>query len=181
MVAEYGRKHGIPFVMLRPGWVYGPGNTAITGRVGIGSFGVFLHLGGSNRIPLSYVDNCAEAVALAATVPGVDGEAFNVVDDDLVTSWQFLRLYKQRVNRFSSLYVPRPVSRALCRLWEWYSARSANQLPPVFNIRRWDSLWRNTAYTNRKLKLALGWAPRVSTEAGLQMYFDACRARAVHD
>ena len=32
---------------------------------GIDTFGVFLHLGGSNTIPFTYVDNCAEAIALA--------------------------------------------------------------------------------------------------------------------
>ena len=48
IVTEYGKKFGIPYVIVRPGHVYGPGNEAITGRVGIGTFGVFLHLGGSN-------------------------------------------------------------------------------------------------------------------------------------
>src|SRR5450631_478787 len=38
MVAEYGENHKIPYVIVRPGAVYGPGNLAITGRVGIGTF-----------------------------------------------------------------------------------------------------------------------------------------------
>ena len=59
------------------------------------AFGIFLHLGGSNPIPFTYVDNCADAIVLAGLTPGVDGEVFNVVDDNLPTSRQFLRLYKQ--------------------------------------------------------------------------------------
>src|SRR6516162_4641083 len=46
LVMEYGRKHGVPFVILRPGVVYGPGKERIHGRVGLDTFGVFLHLGG---------------------------------------------------------------------------------------------------------------------------------------
>ncbi len=82
------------------------GNEAITNRVGIGTFGLFLHLGGSNTMPLTFVDNCAEAIVLAGLTPGVDGQVFNVVDDDLPSSRQFLRLYKRNVRRFRSLYLP---------------------------------------------------------------------------
>lgn len=180
LVVEYSKKYGIPCVMIRPGWVYGPGNTAITGRVGIGSFGVFLHLGGSNRIPLSYVDNCAEAITLAALVPGVDGEVFNIVDDDLLSSRQLLRLYKRHVRRFSSLYVPKFLSYSLCYFWERYSAWSEGQLPPAFNRCRWNSFWRKTYYSNDKLKKALGWMPIISTQEGLRRYFEACRRKDAH-
>ena len=74
IVREYGERFGIPYVVVRPGSVFGPGKHAIAGRVGIDTFGLFLHLGGPNTIPLTYVDNCAEAIARAGLAPGVDGE-----------------------------------------------------------------------------------------------------------
>jgi nucleoside-diphosphate-sugar epimerase len=180
IVIEYGRRFRIPYVIVRPGHVYGPGNEAITGRVGIGTFGIFLHLGGSNTIPLTYVDNCADAIALAGLIEGVDGEVFNVVDDDLPSSRQFLRLYKQNVARFTSLYVPHVVSYALCSLWERYSTWSHGQLPPVFNRNRWHSNWKKTYYSNHKLRARLGWEPKISTAEGLAYYFEACRAKGPH-
>lgn len=179
VVTEYGRKFGIPYVILRPGFVYGPGNEPITGRVGIGTFGLFLHLGGSNRIPLAYVDNCAEAIALAGLKQGIDGQVFNVVDDDLPTSRQFLRLYKRHVRRFNSIYVPHMLSYSLSFLWERYSAWSQGQLPPAFNRRRWHANWKKTYYTNAKLK-AIGWTPVVPTTEALRHYFDACRIGVRH-
>ena len=99
---EYGNKLNLPYVIVRPGHVYGPGNEAISARVGIGTFGTFLHLGGPNTIPFTYVDNCADAIVLAGLKPGVDGEVFNVVDDDLPSSRQFLGLYKKNVSTLSS-------------------------------------------------------------------------------
>ncbi len=83
IVSDYGQKFGIPYVIVRPGYVYGPGKQAISGRVGIDTFGVFLHLGGSNRMPFTYVDNCADAIALAGLKRGIEGEVFNIVDDEL--------------------------------------------------------------------------------------------------
>jgi nucleoside-diphosphate-sugar epimerase len=176
LVREYRDKYHLPCVTVRPGWVYGPGNLALPGRVGIGSFGLFLHLGGSNTIPLSHVENCAEAVVLAGLTPGIDGEDFNIVDDNLPTSRQLLRLYKKHVRQFHSLYLAPPISFALCALWERYGSWSKGQLPPVYNRNRWDALWRKRRYTNLKLKTKLGWKAVVPTAAGLLNYFEACRA-----
>jgi nucleoside-diphosphate-sugar epimerase len=177
MVAEYGRNFGVPYVVLRPGSVYG-GGSEVPGRVGIGTFGLFLHLGGSNTIPLTYVDNCAEAIVLAGLVRGVDGEVFNVVDDDLPSSRRFLRLYKRDVRRFRSVYMPHVVSHALSCLWESYSRWSQGQLPPAFTRSRWYVDWKKTRYSNQKLKSRLGWTPRVSTEEALSRYFNSCRQGA---
>ena len=177
LVMEYGRTSGIPYVIVRPGYVYGPGNEGITGRVGIDSFGVFLHIGGWNTIPLSYVDNCAEAIVLAGLVDGIDGEVFNVVDDNLVSSRRFLRMYKHEVDDFWSLYVPRPLSYAFCYIWERYSEWSEGQLPPAFNPRRWHAEWKRTRYSNAKAKARLGWTQRVATHDGLTRHFESCRLK----
>jgi nucleoside-diphosphate-sugar epimerase len=177
MVIEYGMKRNLPYVNIRPGVVYGPGNEQIHGRVGIGTFGIFLHLGGSNTVPLSYVENCAEAIVLAGIVKGIDGEVFNVVDDNLVSSRCFLRLYKKHVKRFSSIYVPRFLCYALCYLWEKYSAWSQGQLPDAFNRKVWHATWKKTVYTNEKLKQRLGWRQKVPTAEGLNKYFESCREK----
>jgi nucleoside-diphosphate-sugar epimerase len=174
IVREYAAKRNIPYVIVRPGSVYGPGKTQITGRVGLGTFGLFLHMGGSNKIPLTYVDNCADAIVLAGLAKDIDGEVFNIVDDDLPSSRQFLRFYKRSVRRFPSIYLPHAASLGLCYLWEKYSAWSQGQLPPVFNRRRWYAEWRKTGYSNQKLKAMLGWSPMVSTAEALESYFQLC-------
>jgi nucleoside-diphosphate-sugar epimerase len=179
VVADYRDRYGLSVITIRPGVVYGPGNLAISGRVGIDTFGVFLHLGGSNRIPLTYVDNCAEAIALSAVRPIEGSEVFNVVDDDLPSSRQFLKLYKNRVKRFRSFYLPKSISYAFCYLWEKYSSWSHGQLPPAFNRSRWNSLWKSTEYSNAKLKKHLGWLPLISTEEGLRRYFAACHEERI--
>jgi nucleoside-diphosphate-sugar epimerase len=153
----------IPFVIVRPGAVYGPRSRQfLTPRIGIDTFGIYLHLGGGNRVPLAYVDNCAEAIVLAGLVPGVDGEAFNVVDDDLPSSREFLREYKRRVGTFKSVYIPYPLFYLGCCLWEKYSGWSRGQLPPVFNRRRCATYWKGNRYSNAKAKRLLGWTPKIS-------------------
>jgi nucleoside-diphosphate-sugar epimerase len=160
IVRDYGTKRGLPFVVLRPGAVFGPGKRDLSGRVGINTFGFFIHLGGKNQLPLTFVDNCAEAIVLAGVKPGVDGETFNVVDDELLTSKDFLSARK-RAGKFFSVSVPYPLARGACLLWEKFSRQSRGQLPPVFNLRRCSAEWKGNRYTNSKLRERLGWTPKV--------------------
>jgi nucleoside-diphosphate-sugar epimerase len=178
LVAEHASRFAIPYVIVRPGYVIGPGNPGISGRVGIGTFGVFLHLGGSNTVPFTYVDNCAEAIALAGLKKGVDGEVFNIVDDDLPSSREFLCLYKRNVKPIKSIYLPHFLSYTLCYLWERYSAWSDGQLPPVFNRRTWHAYWKKTSYSNERLKNRLDWRPKVPMHEALRRHLEACRASA---
>lgn len=96
LVKQYGSKYELRYVILRPGYVFGPGKTELNGRVGIGTFGFFIQVNGSNFLPLSFVDNCAEAIVLAGLKANVNGEIFNIVDDELLTGRQFLRAYKKK-------------------------------------------------------------------------------------
>ncbi|MCI0540291.1 MAG: NAD(P)-dependent oxidoreductase [Verrucomicrobiales bacterium] len=178
LVREYGDKYALPYVILRPGAVFGPGNKAVSGRVGIETFGFFLHLGGSNELPLTYVDNCAEAIVLAGLKQGVDGEVLNVVDDDLLTSRQFFRAYKKAVRPRFSLGLPYAITFVFCAAWEWYSKWSKCQLPPAFNRRRCSAEWKGNRYTNRKLKAKLGWTPRVPMNRAMELFLEQFKSRS---
>jgi nucleoside-diphosphate-sugar epimerase len=170
VVRQYGEIRALPYVIVRPGAVFGPGKRSLSGRIGIDTFGFFIHLGGSNRLPLTYVDNCAEAIVLAGLKPGVDGETFNVVDDDPLTSRQFLAAYKQRVKPFLSISLPYFLADALCLAWEKYSQWSRGQLPAAFNRRRCAAEWKGNRYSNQRLKERLGWKPRVNMQEAMSAF-----------
>jgi nucleoside-diphosphate-sugar epimerase len=172
LVQSYNQRFGIPITIVRPGIVFGPGKKAVPSFVGIDTFGFFMHLGGGGQIPLTYVDNCAEAIVLAGLAKGVDGEVFNVVDDELPKSRAFLAAYKRHVRKFFSLSFPYPVTYGLCTLWEWYAKQSKGQLPPVFNRRECAFAWKGHRYSNQKLKDRLGWHCRVAMHDALQQYFE---------
>lgn len=174
LVRQYGKQYRLPYVILRPGAVFGPGKQDLSGRIGIDTFGFFIHLGGRNPLPLTFVDNCAEAIVLAGITPGINGEIFNVVDDDLLTSKEFLRAYRQRTSSFS-VSIPYPLTYSICWLWEKYSSSSKNQLPPVFNRRRWAAEWKGNRYSNNKLKERLGWRPRVNMKDAMAAFLNQFR------
>ena len=96
LVREYQQRHGFELVVLRPGVIYGPGGGPFSMRVGLQLPGLFLHCGRGNPLPLSYVENCAEAIAVAGSAeqPSRD-EAYNVLDDGIPTCRAYLRAYQR--------------------------------------------------------------------------------------
>jgi nucleoside-diphosphate-sugar epimerase len=171
-VRTYDNRYKLPYVILRPGYVFGPGKRELSGRVGINTFGLFVQVNGSNLLPLTFVDNCAEAIVLAGLKSGVDGETFNVVDDELLTAQQFLKAYRRKVNSFRSIRIPYFAGYCLCSLWERYAKWSKNQLPPAFNRRRCSAEWKGMRYSNQKPKDRLGWRPRVPMKRAMDLFLD---------
>jgi nucleoside-diphosphate-sugar epimerase len=152
--------------VARPGVIYGPGGPLLSNRLGLMVGGFFLALGGSNPLPLTFVDNCAEAIALIGERSEASGKTYNVVDDDAPTCAEYLRRYRRHVEPAmpAPIPIPYPLLAALAttaerlpRGWPW-------QIPRGATVRR---LWGGHHFTNARLK-AFGWRPLVSTKEGLE-------------
>jgi nucleoside-diphosphate-sugar epimerase len=172
---EYSQRYGFELVVLRPGVIYGPGGGHFSNRVGLSLFGRFAHLGGNNLLPLTYVDNCAEAIVVAALAPQAAGQIYNVVDDDLVTSRQYLKLYREQVKPLRTIPVPYGLLLWVSKKVERYSEKSKGQLPAIFTPYKTRAMWGGNRFTNAKLK-HLGWNPIISTQEGLRRSFASFRA-----
>lgn len=171
---EYQKKDGFQLVVMRPGVIYGPGGGAFSNRVGLQIGPVFFHLGGSNLLPLSYVVNCADAIAIATGHPDAPGQIYNVHDDVLPTASSYLRAYKQHVKRIRSLRLPYFATRLMARLLESYHRRSLGQLPGIITRYKAAAAWGGNKFSNAKLH-SLGWQPLVSTPDAMAQTFDYLR------
>ncbi len=167
---ELAASKGIDLVVVRPGVVYGPGGVAISSRVGLELFGVFLLLGGRNILPLSYVENCAEAIVVAGRSPAAAASVFNIHDDDLPTCREYLAAYSSQVRRLRSAPLPYPALMLLSRAVERYHRWSHGQLPAVFTPYKTAASWGGNRFDNARLK-SLGWRQLVSTAEGMRRTF----------
>ncbi len=176
LVREHQQKLGFELVVLRPGVIYGPGGGAFSNRVGIQVGPVFLHMGGSNLLPLSYVENCAEAIVVAATHPDAAGQAYNVHDDEMPTASQYLAAYKKHVKKLRSVRLPFFATKFLAGRLERYHHRSMGQLPAIITRYKAAAAWGGNTFSNAKLH-GLGWQPLVSTPDGMMRTFEYLRGR----
>jgi 2-alkyl-3-oxoalkanoate reductase len=175
IVKLYEEEFNLPVVILRPGYIYGPGGEQISGRVGIQLFGLYLNVGKSNLLPLSYIDNCADAIIQSMVEPGINGEIVNVHDNDLRTCNEFLRRYKKEVKNIKSLKVPYFMFWIISWFIESYSRFSKGQIPSFMTRYRTASIYKKRRFSNEKLVQLLKWEQSVSTDEGLSRHFSYFR------
>jgi peptidoglycan/xylan/chitin deacetylase (PgdA/CDA1 family) len=171
---EYQRRNGFELVVLRPGVIYGPGGGHFSNRVGLTIGNWQLHFGGSNLLPLSYVDNCAEALVIAGTHQRAAGEVYNVHDNDLPTCREYLRAYKKNVGKVRSISVPYFAVQLLASMAAKYNRYSKGQLPAILTPYKAASQWGGNRFNNSKLR-SIGWEQLVPTTEGLRRSFAAFR------
>ncbi len=81
LIRDTAAKNGWTWTVLRPGMIYGRDNL-FNARVGMGGGGrTWVRTGAWAQIPLTYVENCAEAIVMAAETPAANGQVLNLVDD----------------------------------------------------------------------------------------------------
>jgi nucleoside-diphosphate-sugar epimerase/peptidoglycan/xylan/chitin deacetylase (PgdA/CDA1 family) len=172
---EYQQRNGFELVVLRPGVIYGPDGAHFSNRVGLTIGNSQLHFGGSNLLPLSYVDNCAEAVVVAGIHERAAGQVFNVHDDDLPTCRQYVRAYRKHVTKIRSISIPYFGVKLLSSMVAKYNRYSKGQLPAILTPYKVASQWGGNRFDNSKLR-SIGWKQLVPTAEGLQRSFAAFRA-----
>jgi nucleoside-diphosphate-sugar epimerase len=158
---EMHRDIGLPLVVVRPGVIFGPGRGALSSRLGLSLGGLMLRIGGRRQLPYTYVDNCAVAIHRAATTPGVTGEVFNILDDDLPSVVDVLRAYRRSGRRLKSVWLPQFAIGPLSGAYDRYHRYSQGQLPGVLSRYRADTFWKPMRFSNAKSKSRLGWNPHV--------------------
>jgi 2-alkyl-3-oxoalkanoate reductase len=86
------RDVGAPVTIVRPGWIYGPRDSASFTRIArmIETRRMFLVGSGENHVPLIYVRDAAHGVLLASEVAAPPGRSYVLVNDEPVTQRQFL-------------------------------------------------------------------------------------------
>jgi nucleoside-diphosphate-sugar epimerase len=170
LVREYASARRVPLVVARPGAIYGPGKTWDYGRsLGLGRLDlVFAPLA---RMRLIHVDNCAEALVAALTVP-VDGELIvNLVDAEQPSHWSFRR-QARRAGAPTGIGVPVPYLVVLAlglaaRLASVLFFKSRARLPEWLDPPRQRVRWRPLRYSRTRAKSALGVPQRVPLAEGV--------------
>lgn len=159
---EVGLRANLPFVIVRPGMVYGPGSRSWTVRLALWARRGLTPLidGGRGTAYPVYIDNLVDLLLVCATHPAATGEIFNGVDDGPVTFADFLGAYMamiptSRANRLSGWVLKILLGLAAPFSPDWSLTYIA------------DQLCGRGMVSNQKAKDRLGWRPRVSLKDGM--------------
>ncbi len=168
------RRGGLEGVIVRLGWTCGSGAALFPPHVcRVVAPNLMLVFGdGGVPLPFTFIDNAVEALILAATVGGIGGETFNIVDEDVLTQQQYLELYRQSTGAPARVVkVPRFTYYTLAALSEIVAAVKRKEATTTrYRVRtrlkrvRWDC---------SKAQRMLQWRPLVPLREGLRATFQA--------
>jgi len=180
---DFGDGDGRRCVIVRPGMIYGPGNLWHD-LLGAGLGPRYLRIGSRATLPITYVENCADAIVLAAgrladPTSTIDGEVINVVDDDLPTQERYAQAVAARTEVPRTIKLPWPVVRTVADVLALANRRLLGgraKFPGIAVPDRLDARFKPLRYTNRKAKDLLGWEPRFDLDEAIERSLAAERA-----
>jgi len=171
MIREHAIAHDWALTVLRPGVIYGKDN-CWGARLGM-ALGRrrWLRIGAWARLPLTYVENCAQAVVLAAETADAGQRTFNVVDDDMPTQRHYLNELRKRIPTGPTvILVAWSVMRLLAGL-AWSTNRlllgGRAKMPGILVPARLHARCKPMRYTNQRIKDSLGWQPQYDLSEAL--------------
>jgi UDP-glucose 4-epimerase len=156
---RFAEEHGWDLTVLRPGFIWGRdhGYLAALGQQ-LGRH--HLVIGPLTRIPMTYVENCADVFALAAADPRARGQTFNVVDGPGKQIWNYLSDYLRGSGQ-SGWRVPVPYLLAIWMVRLAFATvfSRATKVPSILIPERLESRLKPLHFENHKLRKLLGWTP----------------------
>lgn len=173
-VQKYCNNKKIPLVIIRPGKIYGPRTDLLPPQLGIKIPGLcFLMVGGNHYLPLTHVQNCADAIYLSGVKETIKKDIFiNIVDDKLPTQKDFYHIYKKNFGRIKNLItIPDIAFKLFAFFIEFLATLSKENFPPAITIYRYENMWKPLKYNNQLAKDILGWKPQISIVDGLNETF----------
>ncbi len=165
---HFYEKRGLTGSIIRPANIYGPGSGPwlhdVVTQIKKGM--PVLIDGGRFNAGLTYVENVADVFIRAATASHVNGNIYNVVDDDEITWHHYFSDLAGLLGVSHLRSIPRsvagPAATIMDKVWRW---AKAEQRPPVtpeaFNLVGFPNY-----FSNEKAKHELEWLPKIKYEQG---------------
>lgn len=180
MVMQYCKELGLPYVVIRPGNVYGPydytSSFQIYSLIEKGKMPYIDH--GKYISCFVYVGNLADAIATAGTTPAAWNEDYNITDGYGETLHQYFALVAKTMGvspKFMSL--PSPLAKAFSTVLEGAYKLVKSKKPPF--VTRF-STYQNCAdyhFSIEKAGRFFGYHPKTSLEEGVRNTVDWFRSQ----
>lgn len=158
---------GVRWTIVRPPWVYGPGDHATLALFRLAARGFFPSVrGGCLEISLVHVDDLVDALVLAGASPRADGRVYYAADGAVHTVAQLGRSLLAACGGGRAVHLPGPVFRLMGLAGE--AAAWLTRRPPLLG---WDKacegLEAGWVCDDGRIRAELGYRSRVDLDGGV--------------
>lgn len=171
LALDYQRLHGVPVVVLRPGFVYGPRDRVVMPKL-INRLrqGKFNYLGGDQRILNSiYIGNLVDAVFLAVENPQAVGRVYNLTDGEAVTKQRFVNAVADAIDvPHPRQILPRWLAGIVTRILARQIRKAGPSGKPPLTLAQYKFVVLNLDFSIERAKRELGYSPRVGFDEAMR-------------
>jgi nucleoside-diphosphate-sugar epimerase len=171
LVMQYYRDFGVPVVILRPGFVYGPRDRTVMPRIiaNLKNGKIRYPGGGHGALNTIYVKNLVDAVFLVLDNPQAVGQAYNLTDGEFVSKRKFIETIADALQVEKPTRTP-PLWAA--RIMTWWAETKARlkgaKEAPRYTHARLKFLGLNLDFSIEKAQRELGYRPGVGFDRAMQ-------------
>lgn len=180
LAEHYTEQSGLPFTILLPTGVYGPGDKDYLMSLR-GIAGGINAMAGCQTQYLTFVHGAdvARAALHVLSRPEAEGERYIVSDGATYTDIEYGRLVQRLLGRRRVLHlrVPLPLLWGVCQLGSLW-ARLSGKVTPL-NRDKYPILAQRSWRCDPSPLIALGWQPRYDLEEGLRDTLEVARAQGL--
>jgi nucleoside-diphosphate-sugar epimerase len=171
---DYRNRAGFPFVILRPGFIYGAGERHVVPRVveTVASGRMKLIGDGKKVLNNTYVGNLVEAVLLAIENEQAVGEVFNIRDGRLVDRVEFIGTIADYLKMPRPGHVPHWLARLAVPIFESTGRWIGRESAPMLTKTRMKFMTLNLDFSIAKASRMLGYEPTVDFQDGIREALD---------
>ena len=169
------REQSAPLTIVRPGWVYGPRDTASFSRFArMIQRGRMVVIGsGRNHVPLIYARDVAQGIVLASEAPRAVGRAYLLVSDEPVTQIDYLGAIAAGLGvPPPHLRIPYHLALAFGTIAETAGHLSHQRLYPPLMRYGVQLLGGENRFDNKRARQDLGFSPQVKLVEGVRRTMD---------
>jgi nucleoside-diphosphate-sugar epimerase len=166
LVLQYYHDFGVPAVVLRPGFIYGPGDRTVMPRIieNLRQRTVrYPGAKGARALNTIFVRNLVDAILLAIDNERAVGQVYNLTDGEFVSKRRFIEKVADAFGLpYPNLTPPLWLARLVTWSAEAIAKRKGATEAPNFNFTRLKFMGYNLDFSIDKARRELGYQPRVN-------------------
>ena len=169
LALEFHRRRGLPVCVIRPGAIYGPGETRLLKLFRAIARGRYAVVGsGRPHYHLVFIEDLLDGYELALAHPAAPGEAFIVAGPRSLSQTELARTVARHTGGrvlpiripVAPIHLAADLCEAICVPFE---------IEPPLHRRRVDFWTKNRSFSIEKAHRVLGYAPRMDVDEGIAL------------
>lgn len=167
-ILNCGQERGIPFTIIRPEFVYGPGDTHVLGLFkAIRAKRFFLLGNGRTFLHPTYIDDLIHATSLCTNNENAIGKVFLITGERPITVQELAKIIAQETGvRLPKVRIPLIFAHTTAIAMEL--GTKVINFEPLLTTSRVKFFTENRAFSYQKARTQLGYAPQVDFREGVR-------------